>query len=874
MSIILIDDIVFSDLEESRILNHDLCLYFFILNAISIFFCIIFIIFYIKMPHYHNKPNSLTLYLILAQSIINLLYFILFGELSFGDMATLPLSMIFFGIINPVLHFFLYFWNSCLVHNIYVTYYNYKKSLDKRIKFYKYQGIIYSLIVLFITFFNVHFESKNIMSKTFSFTKVYNPNYLTLFYLIALIFQVFIIYNIYFIFKKDTDFLTLSIDDSRNIAIRRLFKQLIYRHLVFIIYFILSYFPMTICMIIRTIFNYENFESFYLNFFCLSLISLYGTLIFCIKLTDPVMRGFLYNIIFWNKDIGVMSHESSKALLDINSKIYDAHSNTSLNIKKARTDLPYNSMENNPENDNKRIEMESYVQNYNFNDIIESNPNNLTLYKRNNMKKLGDSFSKISKKNSIKTIKKSMIKATSEYFPSNSNDYSSNNSSDIIVSSEEEDEIKSCHSEDNKKNYINPIIETVSKGKNLLISRKRASKKYFDKMMFKEGILAYDLMYYHIDLDDNLLRMLAITVAINENRIYDFNYQLKKKYFNCSLPWEEDKYYKQKSKWKEYNQTTIPDWVNVKNDNRFKKFNFRIKEYCPFVFHHLRCIDNVSIDDIIRSLDPIKNLSKLRELKVNGGRGDNSISTTWDKKILLKTINKTEKKIFIDKMIKEYHSRIRDTKSLLCRIYGLFEIDLNDKGNIHVLLQKNMDDLPSETKIITFDLKGSTVDRQCINEDDINLGYENLINKYKNKVLKDIDLEILKMNFILHDKNARNLKLFIEKDTRFLEKFGVTDYSLLVFIHKYRKKDINDNLGNLHVMQSKYSLYIYDFSIIDFLGTFGLEKKGEKLAKELIGYINQMKDTNFSVLEPSKYGDRFRKYIQKIVPIKNEDEDD
>ena len=71
--------------------------------------------------------------------------------------------------------------------------------------------------------------------------------------------------------------------------------------------------------------------------------------------------------------------------------------------------------------------MESYVQNYNVNDIIESNPNNLTLYKRNNMKKLGDSFSKISKKNSIKTIKKSMIKATSEYFPSNSNDYSSNN---------------------------------------------------------------------------------------------------------------------------------------------------------------------------------------------------------------------------------------------------------------------------------------------------------------------------------------------------------------------------------------------------------------------------------------------------------------
>ena len=183
-----------------------------------------------------------------------------------------------------------------------------------------------------------------------------------------------------------------------------------------------------------------------------------------------------------------------------------------------------------------------------------------------------------------------------------------------------------------------------------------------------------------------------------------------------------------------------------------------------------------------------------------------------------------------------------------------------------------MDDLPSETKIITFDLKGSTVDRQCINENDINLPYNDIINKYKNFVLKDIDLEILKMNFLLQNKNAKNLKLCIEKDTKFLEKFGVTDYSLLVFIHKYRKKDINDNLGNLHVMQSKNSKFIYDFSIIDFLGTFGLEKKGEKLAKELIGYINQMKDTNFSVLEPSKYGDRFRNYIQRIVPV-NEDDD-
>ena len=863
MSIILIDDIVFSDIDETRKINYQLCLYFFILNGISIFSCIIYIIFYIKMPHYHNKPNSLTLYLILAQSIISLLYFILFGQLSFCDMTTLPLSIVVIGIINPVFHFFLFFWNCCLVHNIYVTYYNYKKSLEKRVKFYKYQGVIYSLIVLFITFFNVQFETKNILSQTFSFSKVYNINYITLYYLITLIFQVYMIYNIYYIFKKDTDILILNIDDNRNNTIRKLFKQLINRHLFFIIYFLIANLPMSICMIIRTIFNYENFESFYLNFFCLSLISLYGLLIFGIKLTDPVMREFLYNIIFWNNDIGIISHESSKALLDYTTN--ESQNDIELNIKKSITCLNIKK-----ENENKRIEMQNYIQHYNYNDIIISNPNLLTLYNRNqSKKKIKESFSKSKKSSFFTSYKKSLIK--SEYYPSNSNESLSNNSSEF-VSSENDDEIKSCHSVENKKKYINPIEETFTKGKTL--SKRRASKKYFDKMFFKEGILAYDLMYYHIDLDDNLLRMLAITISINENRIFDLksNFQLKKKYFDSSLPWDEDKYYKQISNWKEYNEKTIPDWVNAKNDKRFKKYSFKIREYCPFVFHHLRNIDEVSIDDIIKSLDPIKNLSKLRELKVTGGRGDNSISTTWDKKILLKTINKNEKEIFIDKMIKEYHSRIRDTKSLLCRIYGLFEIDLNDKGNIHVLLQKNMDDLPSETKIITFDLKGSTVDRQCINDNDINLSYNEIINKYKNFVLKDIDLEILKMKFLLQNKNAKSLRLCIDKDTKFLEKFGVTDYSLLVFIHKYRKKDINDNLRNLHVMQSKNSKFIYDFSIIDFLGTYGLEKKGEKLAKEFIGYINQMKDTNFSVLEPSKYGDRFREYIQKVVPINDEDD--
>ena len=84
-----------------------------------------------------------------------------------------------------------------------------------------------------------------------------------------------------------------------------------------------------------------------------------------------------------------------------------------------------------------------------------------------------------------------------------------------------------------------------------------------------------------------------------------------------------------------------------------------------------------------------------------------------------------------------------------------------------------MDVLPQETKLLTFDLKGSTVDRQCINKKDEKLTSELLINKYSNKVLKDIDLKILKLTFNLNSYDSKNLINSIKKDTDCLEKFEV-----------------------------------------------------------------------------------------------------
>jgi hypothetical protein len=284
-------------------------------------------------------------------------------------------------------------------------------------------------------------------------------------------------------------------------------------------------------------------------------------------------------------------------------------------------------------------------------------------------------------------------------------------------------------------------------------------------------------------------------------------------------------------------------------------------------------MDKISIDDILKSLDLKKNLKIINEAKVSGGRGNNSLFRSWDKKLIIKTIDKNEKNILINKMLEEYHSRMRDTKSILSHIYGVFKIEIGDKGKTTVMLQRNMNDLFLDSNILTFDLKGSTVDRQSIKEEEINLNKKTLFNKYKNIILKDVDLKITDIKILLNPYDGKNILLSICNDSIFLQKYDVTDYSLLIFINKYNKQNLEKHIGNPRIMPSADNNYIFNFSIIDYLGTFNLEKKGEKLMKNFVGIFRNSKDTNFSVQNPQNYGLRFRKFAKKIILYEKEDND-
>ena len=116
------------------------------------------------------------------------------------------------------------------------------------------------------------------------------------FSLLNICFFIYIINRLYYIFKKNTNFFSLSTDISRENIIKQIFTSVIQRHILYICYFIICLLPSNICLIIKEVFDYDKFSNYFLEFITLTLISLYSTFILLVKLTDPIIKSFLCNI--------------------------------------------------------------------------------------------------------------------------------------------------------------------------------------------------------------------------------------------------------------------------------------------------------------------------------------------------------------------------------------------------------------------------------------------------------------------------------------------------------------------------------------------------------------------------------------------------
>ena len=205
------------------------------------------------------------------------------------------------------------------------------------------------------------------------------------------------------------------------------------------------------------------------------------------------------------------------------------------------------------------------------------------------------------------------------------------------------------------------------------------------------------------------------------------------------------------------------------------KYDFKFKDYAPWVFRHLRAKFKLDPADYLMSLTSKYILSELG----SPGKSGSFFYFSRDYKYIIKTIHHAEHKL-LRKVLRQYYSHVvHNPNTLISQFYGLHRVKVPGFGGrkIHFVIMNNL--FPPHRDIHqTFDLKGSTIGRD-FREDDLE---EN-----PRATLKDL-------NWIRRNKHfefgERKKALFIgqlKKDVELLKELKIMDYSLLVGIHDLGK---------------------------------------------------------------------------------------
>lgn len=202
----------------------------------------------------------------------------------------------------------------------------------------------------------------------------------------------------------------------------------------------------------------------------------------------------------------------------------------------------------------------------------------------------------------------------------------------------------------------------------------------------------FDELNKQLNLSDHIIRLIAMSIAIDEDKTLQIIDKL------LPIPWDQEperSFYQLKSDYKSYSKKNFPYFLDLVESDIYYHSEVKIRKYASIVFKDIRERDGLYSGSMIDSLDYKKNSNHLSEAFASGGRSANPILYTYDRKYLIKTISKNEKNILV-KMLPEFHRRMHDENSLLCRIYGLYKIQISDKQSAHIIIMRNMCELSVE----------------------------------------------------------------------------------------------------------------------------------------------------------------------------------
>jgi 1-phosphatidylinositol-4-phosphate 5-kinase len=116
------------------------------------------------------------------------------------------------------------------------------------------------------------------------------------------------------------------------------------------------------------------------------------------------------------------------------------------------------------------------------------------------------------------------------------------------------------------------------------------------------------------------------------------------------------------------------------------KYDFKFKDYAPWVFRHLRSTFKLDPADYLVSLTSKYILSELG----SPGKSGSFFYFSRDYKYIIKTIHHAEHK-FLRKILKDYYTHVQENpNTLLSQFYGLHRVKIPYGRKIHFVVMNNL----------------------------------------------------------------------------------------------------------------------------------------------------------------------------------------
>ncbi|EGR28601.1 kinesin motor domain protein [Ichthyophthirius multifiliis] len=193
-------------------------------------------------------------------------------------------------------------------------------------------------------------------------------------------------------------------------------------------------------------------------------------------------------------------------------------------------------------------------------------------------------------------------------------------------------------------------------------------------------------------------------------------------------------------------------------------FNSKMIIYAPVVFRAIQKSDG-DMANIQKSFNLLENYQQLnKQFKGDGGKGGEFFYFSFDKAMIIKTMTEGEIDVFL-KNLKEYINHfVFNEDSLIVKIYGVYTFIKNDQKN-HILIIRNVTQCPSSYIERTYDIKGSSYDREVLSLE------KNKGKSPKEITLKDLDFINLEKKVHISTKMAQRCANAIEKDALFFQRY-------------------------------------------------------------------------------------------------------